>query len=388
MSNKYQVAVEELLTEADISINGRKPWDIQVHDSRFYTSVLRNGSLGLGESYMQGWWSSPAPDGCLYRLLKADLEERVKQNYKLLWLWFKSRIFNQQTKSKAVKAIGSHYDIGNDLYRKMLDPLMNYSCGYWKNAKNLSEAQLHKLDLICQKLKLKPGQRVLDIGCGWGGFAWFAAKNYKVEVVGVTISKAQKEAAEKRCKNLPVDIRFQDYRELQGKFDRICSIGMLEHVGHKNYENFMNIVKKCLNPKGLALLHFIGGNKTKFHTDAWINKYIFPQGLIPSIKQIGTSLEEKLILEDWHNFGLYYDKTLMAWYRNFKNSWPDLKENYSDTFYRMWEFYLCACAASFRSKKLNLWQLVLTHPEANSFYESVRPQEFISEETQVHLSTS
>lgn len=374
MENKYQLAVKNLLEAAGITINGNRDCDIQVKNKAFYKRILKEGTVGLGESYMEGWWECAKLDEFIYRLFNANLEKKIGKNLKLKWLILKSRFFNMQSLSRSKKSISHHYDIGNELYQEMLDPLMNYSCGYWQETNELSEAQENKLELICRKLKLKPGEKVLDIGCGWGGFAWYAAKNYDVQVVGITISEEQKKLAEDRCMGLPVEIRLRDYREINEKFDKIVSIGMLEHVGHKNYKPFIEIIKKNLENEGLCLLHFIGGNETRYNTDPWINKYIFPEGLIPSIAQIGKALEGSLILEDWHNFGLYYDRTLMAWYQNFQKAWPKFKDTYSKMFYKMWEFYLCSSAASFRSKKLNLWQLVLTKKEFTEVYKSVRPE--------------
>lgn len=377
--NRYKKVIEELLASAGIEVDGSRPWDIHIKNDNFYRRVLRQGSMGLGESYMEGWWECPRLDEFLDRIFSADLEKKIKENVKLKWLILKARLFNLQTKKKAEKAIASHYNIGNRLYEEMLDPLMMYSCGYWQDAQNLEQAQENKLELICRKLKLEPGQKVLDVGCGWGGFAYYAAKNYQVKVVGITISEEQFELAQDRCKGLSVEIRLQDYRDLDEKFDRIVSIGMLEHVGHRNYKRYMEVIKRNLKQDGICLLHFIGGNESSYITDPWINKYIFPEGLIPSVTQIGQALESKLILQDWHNFGLYYDQTLMAWYRNFKEAWPALKESYNNFFYKMWEFYLCSSAASFRAKRLNLWQLVLTRKEFPDLYQSVRPQ---------HLSTN
>ncbi|MFZ0489978.1 MAG: cyclopropane fatty acyl phospholipid synthase [Salegentibacter sp.] len=377
--NRYKKIIEDLLASAGIEINGSHPWDIHIKNDNFYRRVLKQGSIGLGESYMEDWWECAKLDEFLDRLFSADPEKKIKENIKLKWLILKARLFNLQTKKKAEKSIASHYNIGNRLYEEMLDPLMMYSCGYWQDAQNLEQAQENKLELICRKLKLEPGQKVLDVGCGWGGFAWYAAKNYQVEVVGITISKEQHELAQKRCKDLPVEIRLQDYRDLHEKFDRIVSIGMLEHVGHRNYRRYMEVIQRNLKEDGICLLHFIGGNESCYITDPWINKYIFPEGLIPSITQIGQALEDKLILQDWHNFGLYYDQTLMAWHKNFKEAWPALKETYNNFFYKMWEFYLCASAASFRAKRLNLWQLVLTRKEFPELYNPVR---------QTHLATN
>jgi cyclopropane-fatty-acyl-phospholipid synthase len=254
----------------------------------------------------------------------------------------------------------------------MLDPLMMYSCAYWKDATTLATAQEQKLKLICEKLHLKPGLKVLDIGCGWGGFAYYAAKNYKVNVVGITISKEQEEVAKMRCNGLNVEIRFQDYRDVDEQFDRIVSIGMLEHVGNKNYNRFMARINKSLTDNGICLLHFIGGNETDITTDAWINKYIFPNGVIPTLAQIGKAMENQLVVEDIHNIGKHYDHTLMAWHHNFSNSWDVLKNDYNDIFYRKWVYYLLCSAASFRSRRLNLWQIIIRKTGNLMEYEPVR----------------
>lgn len=370
--SKYKSAFEKLFSDTDIRINGGNSWDIQVYNPKFYRRVLQQGSLGLGESYMEGWWDCEQPDVFLYKLFQARIEEKVAKDIGFILLVLKAKLFNRQSKSKSQKSIDSHYNKGNDLYRMMLDPLMIYSCGYWENADNLTRAQEDKLELICQKLKLKKGQRVLDIGCGWGGFAYYAAKNHQVEVVGITISSEQEKLARQRCEGLSVEIRFQDYRDVNEQFDRIVSIGMLEHVGYKNYGAFMKTIKCNLKPDGWCLLHFIGGNETVHTTDPWINKYIFPEGLIPSATQIAKAMEGHFIVEDWHNFGLDYDTTLMAWKNNFVKNWDSIKTNYSEEFFRMWRFYLCSCAAAFRSKRLNLWQLVISKPENSKAYKSIR----------------
>jgi|26BtaG_2_1085354.scaffolds.fasta_scaffold00008_64 cyclopropane-fatty-acyl-phospholipid synthase len=376
----YKKTIERLLSDTTIKINGNKPYDIKVINEKFYERVFNQGSLGLGESYMEGWWTCDRLDELLYRIFDANLEEKVKKSMRLKLMYLKSILFNPQSQKRALKAIRKHYDTGNDLYVQMLDPLMNYSCAYWEHASNLIEAQEHKLKLICKKLQLRPGQKVLDIGCGWGGFAFYAAKNYGVQVVGITISLEQKLLAAKMCKGLPIEIRLQDYRNIHESFDRIVSIGMLEHVGPKNYDTFINVVQKNLKDDGICLLHFIGGNNSATTTDPWIDKYIFPGGVIPSIVQIGNALENKLILQDWHNFGPDYDITLMCWLENFKASWPFLKGKYGETFYKMWEFYLCSSAASFRSNNLNLWQLILTKKMFPRTYRSVRYSGITSKE--------
>lgn len=371
-TNKYQVAIQKLISEAGITINGDKPYDIQVYDQRFYQRVLSQGSIGVGESYMEGWWDCKDLDTFLYKIFTNEIEKKIQNNWNYIFLTLKAKFLNLQTKSNSLQSISHHYDIGNELYEKMLDSLMMYSCGYWEGASNLDEAQEQKLKLICKKLHLKPGQKVLDIGCGWGGFAYYAAKNYNVKVVGITISAEQQKLAIERCKGLNVEIRFQDYRDVDEKFDRIVSIGMLEHVGYKNYDLFMKMINKNLADNGLCLLHFIASNKTDWSVDPWIHKYIFPSGLIPSLTQIGKAMEEKLLLEDLHNIGMHYYYTITAWQENFKKASDSIIKKYDTTFFRMWNFYLALSAASFHSRRLNLWQIVVSKPSFQMEYKSVR----------------
>lgn len=276
-----------------------------------------------------------------------------------------------QSKSRAYEVGKRHYDIGNDLYKAMLDKRMAYSCGYWRTAKTLEQAQEAKLDMACKKLGLKKGMRVLDIGCGWGSFVKYAAEKYGVKCVGITVSKEQVKFARDVCKGLPVEIRLQDYRNLNEKFDRIISIGMFEHVGYKNYRPYMKLVNNCLKPDGLFLLHTIGGNVSTSSTDPWINKYIFPNSMLPSAKQVASAYEKLFVLEDWHSFGDDYGKTLMSWFRNFKKNWWQIKDNYNGRFYRMWEYYLLACAGSFRSRRNQLWQIVFSKKGVKGGYHSI-----------------
>jgi cyclopropane-fatty-acyl-phospholipid synthase len=351
--------VEELLRVADVTIGGGRPWDIEVHDKRVYTRVLLEGSLGLGESYVDGWWDTERLDELCYRLLTSGLDTRVRPWTELL-RGLSARILNLQTPSRALEVGRRHYDIGNDLYAAMLDSRMIYSCGHWLNASTLDEAQESKLDLVFQKLLLEPGMRVLDIGCGWGGAAKFAAERYGVSVVGITISQRQLEVARTLCEDVDVEILFEDYREIEGSFDRIFSIGMFEHVGRKNYKRFFDVVRRLLKDDGLFLLHTIGGNRSVVGTDPWIGRYIFPNSMLPSAAQITAAAEGDFVLEDWHAFGPDYDRTLMAWYDNFVDAWPTLEHSYDERFFRMWKYYLLSCAGSFRARKNQVWQILLS----------------------------
>jgi len=370
--SKDKIQIQKLLSLAGITIKGDKPWDIQVHNDRLYRRVLTEGSLGLGESYMDGWWDCNRLDEFFFRILRNRLDEEVRWNWPLLRRAAISRIVNRQSRSRAFIIGEKHYDTGNDLFQHMLGKSMAYSCGYWPNARNLDEAQKAKFDLICRKLGLRKGMSLLDIGCGWGTLMCHATKKYGVSAVGITVSKEQAELARELCKGLPVDIRLQDYRDLKKKFDRIVSVGMFEHVGYKNYKTYVRVVHRCLKDDGLFLLHTIANHKAKGVSDPWIEKYIFPNSHLPSIKLMDDALEKFFVMEDWHNFGADYDKTLMAWYHNFENNWDDIKANYNERFYRMWKYYLLSCAGSFRARKNQLWQIVLSKKGVRGGYKSVR----------------
>ena len=371
-ANSYEAAVRKLLEHTDVRINGNNRWDIQVHDNRFYKRVLGEAELGIGESYMDGWWDCDEIDTLICKLLRSGLQDVVRRNWSILWPIAMAAIFNRQNKRRGPKIAGAHYGLGNDLFQKMLDPLMNYSCGYWRDSASLEQAQINKLELICRKLELKPGMRVLDIGCGWGAFGKYAAENHGVSVVGVTVSKEQVALGQKLCQGLPVEIRLSDFRQLNERFDRVVSVGMIEHIGYKNYRTFMKITHRCLDDDGLFLLHTIGEIRSVTATDPWIEKYIFPHSMPPSIKQLGKAIENLFVMEDWHNFGVDYDKTLMAWYENFERSWDSIKRNYDDRFYRMWKYFLLSCAGSFRARRNQLWQIVFSKRGVIGGYQSYR----------------
>jgi len=358
-SQWYRIA-SEMLQSADIEVNGSRPFDIRVKNPHFFKRVLQEGSLGLGESYMDGWWECDRLDIFFQKVLRAGLENQLPHHIKDTLRVAAARLTNLQSKKRAWIVGKEHYDLGNDLFSLMLDPYMQYSCAYWKDATTLKQAQEAKLKLICEKLQLRPGMTLLDIGCGWGGLAAYAAKNYGVSVHGVTISAEQQKMAQERCKDLDVQILLQDYRDLNSQYDRIVSVGMFEHVGPKNYQTYFNVVARNLKHDGLFLLHTIGANETNMNVDPWINKYIFPNGCLPSVKHIATTSEGKFVMEDWHNIGADYDRTLMAWYERFVQNWPKIEHNYSQRFFRMFSYYLNACAGAFRARDIQLWQVVFS----------------------------
>ncbi len=348
------------LEKADIKINGDRPWDMQVHNEDLYDRILQQGSLGLGEAYMDRWWDVEQLDEFFFRVLRAKIDRDFSINLPMIKEFLISFFTNRQTATKAYEVGEHHYDMGNDLYRAMLDERMVYTCGYWQQADNLDDAQRDKLDLVCRKVGLEEGDRVLDIGCGWGSFAKYAAEEYGAEVVGVTVSRDQVEFGRQLCEGLPVEIRYQDYRDVNQLFDHIISLGMIEHVGRKNYRTFMQVVDRCLADEGVFLLHTIGTNKSTTGTDPWISRYIFPNSNLPAPRDLALAFEKYFVLEDWQNFGPDYDKTLRAWHDNFTHHWEKLKSNYSNRFYRMWTYFLLSCAGSFRAREIQLWQLVLS----------------------------
>jgi cyclopropane-fatty-acyl-phospholipid synthase len=362
--------IRDMLAKADIQIDGERPWDIQINSNNLAERVLSRGNLGLGEAYMDGDWDARHLDQFFDRVLQAGLEQEITP-LRLIFQVAKAKIFNLQNIKRAWHVGEKHYDLGNAFYQRMLDSRMTYTCGYWQDADNLEDAQIAKLDLICRKLNLQPGQRILDIGCGWGSFMGYAAEHYGVECVGVTISREQTAFGEEKYQGLPVEFRLQDYRDVDEQFDHIVSVGMFEHVGHKNYRTYFEVANRCLKDAGLFLLHTIGKNQRKGGVDPWIDKYIFPNGELPSIGEIGDSIDSLFVVEDLHNFGADYDKTLMEWHANFEAAWPDFEQELGERFYRMWRYYLLSCAGAFRARDIQLWQWVLSKNGVADGYQRV-----------------
>lgn len=354
-------SLASLLGEAGIEVNGTRPWDMLIQHPQTATRILARGSLGLGESYMAGWWNCSQLDEFIARILAAGLDGKVGRVTMWVQAW-RARLLNLQNIRRAWQVGEAHYDLGNDFFAAMLDEHMAYTCGYWATARTLEEAQTAKLDLICRKLGLQPGMRLLDIGCGWGSLMKFAAERYGVECVGLTISQAQAELGRLRCSGLAVEFRLQDYRDFapERRFDRIASVGMFEHVGRKNHAAFFAMARRSLKDDGLLLLHTIGRNQREAQTDPWIDRYIFPNGELPALGQIADAAQTHFLIEDVHNFGVDYDRTLMAWHERFEAAWPRFAARYGERFHRMWRFYLLACAGTFRARTSQLWQIVLS----------------------------
>ena len=375
----FETKVQELLSLADIRVNGSRPWDIQVHDKRFYRRALTEGAMGLGESYMDGWWDCEHLDQLFYKVLSSHLEKKVKLAPTVILAHVISRIKNLQTRAGSKRIARQHYDLNPELYMSFLDPYNQYTCAYFKNTDSLDKAQEQKLELICRKLNISSNDKVLDIGCGWGGFAKFAAERFGCFVTGISISSEQIQFAREFCKGLPVTILEMDYRDLmhssyERQFDKVLICGMIEHVGYKNYHQLMKVVKHCLRDDGLFLLQTIGRNVSSTTTELnpWLAKYIFPNSMLPSLNQLTAAIEGLFVIEDVHNFRAHYDKTLMAWSNNFETNWPRIQSRYDERFYRMWRYYLLACAGGFRAHDTHLWQIVLSKEGVAGGYESIR----------------
>lgn len=373
-----QKYIQGILDKADIAINGNRPQDIKIINERAIQQIVRNGSLGLGETYMAGWWDCERIDELSYRLCKAAIDQDVKFNLLHFLHDLSTKFINYQTKRRSKQVAFKHYNIDNNLFEKMLGESMAYSCGYWKDVKDLTSAQMAKYDLICRKLQLSSQDTLLDVGCGWGGLAAFAAENYGCHVVGISIASKQIDYAKARYKHLPIDFYVADYRDIasynpkQKQFSKLASVGAFEHIGHKNHLDFMKIMNSQLGEEGIFLLHTIGANVSATTVDPWFNKYIFPNGCLPSMVQLSRAMETLFLVEDWHNFGQYYDQTLLAWDQNFQNNWHLISSQYDMQFYRMWRYYLLMCAGMFRSRTAQLWQIVLSKSGVVGGYESVR----------------
>jgi cyclopropane-fatty-acyl-phospholipid synthase len=363
--------IERLLDGSGVALDGAAPWDIRVVDSRMYARTLAQGSLGFGDAYVDGWWDTDDLAGCLERLILHGADRRSGRKLRRV-LAARHRLWNVQTGVGGWAVGRRHYDLGDDLFAAMLGARLIYSCAYWAEARDLDAAQLAKLDLVCRKLQLAPGMRVLDIGCGWGEALKFAAERYGVRGVGVTVSAQQAETARQLCSGLPVEIRLADYRSLDERFDRIFSIGMFEHVGFRNHATYFDVARRCLDPQGLFLLHTIGTQTGLRTPDPWIERYIFPNSAIPRFDDLVAAASPRFVIADLHNFGLDYVRTLEAWRENFDAAWPRLERRYGAEFHRLWHYYLGASMASFRARRNHLWQFVMAPPERREVYRSVR----------------
>lgn len=372
LSSRLRKFYEELLATVDVRIDGARPWDIRVHDERLYARVLIDGSLGLGDAYIDGWWDCDQIDELVTRVIELRSHKALGFSATKQLLEWTGRVRNRQSRARASIIAERHYDLPSDFYMSFLDPYNQYTCGYFQDTDDLDAAQEAKLDLICRKLGIRAGDRVLDIGCGWGGFAKFAAERYGARVTGITISDEQLAYARDFTRGLPVEIVKRDYRDMHGSFDKVLVCGMIEHVGHKNYRALMEAASRCLTPEGLFLLHTIGSNQSVRSIEPWLDKHIFPNAMLPSIEQLAAASEGLFVMEDWHNFRAYYVATLLAWFESFHASWPRFAERFDERVYRTWKYYFLLCAGVFRAGNAQLWQIVFAKKPAPGGYVSIR----------------
>lgn len=376
-ANRYWRSLEALLRGAGITLNGPQQYDPQVHNERFCERALREGGLGLGESYVAEWWDCDQLDELACRVLTHNLLAETRNGWRARLSALQHRLFNLQTRHRAPLVARFHYDMDSSFFEQMLGPTMAYSCGYWRHAASLDQAQRDKHDLICRKLQIDQHDRVLDIGCGWGAFAKHAAETYGCRVIGITISQSQYDYAREFCAGLPVDIYLYDYRDepLQslGRFDKIASVGMFEHVGRKNHRSFMSTAHELLTNDGLFLLHAIGACDSTAGSGSWVERYIFPNSELPHLSDVVQAIKGLFVMEDWHNFGADYDRTLMSWHTNIERHKAAREFLNSRQMYRRWRYYLLTCAGTFRARsRTQLWQVVLSKRGVRDGYVSVR----------------
>ncbi len=343
--------------------NGEPTFTVNFNKTIPVSSLLTSTSIALGEAYMDGDLDI---EGDLYHALDHFLGQMGKFSTDQNAL--KKLIYSSVTKKNQAQEVRSHYDIGNDFYKLWLDDTLSYSCAYFKDPNDtLKQAQINKVAYILEKLYLKEGMTLLDIGCGWGFLLIEAAKKYKVKGMGITLSKQQYEEfqnriAEERLEDY-LSVELMDYRDLQKsemKFDRVVSVGMVEHVGRENYPLFVNCVKNVLKDGGIFLLHFISALK-EYPGDAWIKKYIFPGGVVPSLREmISTFSDNNFHILDVENLRSHYNKTLLCWSKNYREHMNEIRKMFDGRFVRMWDLYLAACAATFHNGIIDLHQILAT----------------------------
>ncbi len=358
--NPFSVKIDDRVYEIG---EGEPAFTVKLSKTIPFSDLITSTSLALGEAYMNGVLEI---EGDLYYALDHFLGQMGKFSTDQGAL--KKLIFTAATKKNQQKEVRSHYDIGNDFYKLWLDETLSYSCGYFKREDNtLCEAQKNKVDYILEKLNLKEGMSLLDIGCGWGFLLIEAAKKYQIHGVGITLSQEQHKEFEKRIAEEGLEdllkVELMDYRDLPKcgmHFDRVVSVGMVEHVGRDNYALFVDCVDKVMKPGGLFLLHFISALRENAG-DPWIKKYIFPGGVVPSLREmIAYSTERGFHIQDVENLRPHYNRTLLCWQKNYREHIDQVRQMFDESFVRMWDLYLASCAATFHNGVIDLHQILMT----------------------------
>ena len=353
---------------------------ITVNDPVSYSRFVTQGALGGGHAYIQGEWSCDDLTG-MVELFLCNRQYIEKTGALTRWFVIKpfhlaQRLLHRNTIKGSRRNIGAHYDLGNDLFEQFLDPTMMYSCAIFPHAQaTLQEASETKLAHICDKLQLKPGDSVLEIGTGWGGFALFAAKNYGCQVTTTTISKRQYEYTQQRVREAGLEDRinllFEDYRNLDGRFDKLVSIEMIEAIGHRYFDTYFNKCSELLKPSGMMLLQSITIGDQRYRVARksidFIQRYIFPGGCLPSVAALSDSIARKtnMRIYDLEDIGIHYAATLRLWRERFFANIERVRQlGYSEDFIRMWDYYLSYCEGGFRQQTIGTVQLLLTKPRA------------------------
>lgn len=369
MTKLAKKLVSDLFSQGGIALNGPNPWDIQVQNNRFFNRVLTGGSLGFGESYMDGDWAVDQLDALIRRIIRMQVAQNAIVSFNRVWHDLKPRLINLQNRAGSRAIADTHYNLDHRLFSQFLGPYNQYTCCFFNKAQTLAEAEIEKLEMVCNKLDLQPGDKVLDIGCGWGGFARYAAETRGCHVTGLSISTEQIDYAKKFTDGLPVDIIYSDYRDLPQKyqekhFDKVVIIGMIEHVGYKNYRKLFEIVHQMMSDDGRFLLHTIGNTRKTTVADPWFEKYIFRNSMLPSMSQLSDAAQSLFVIQDWENYGRYYAPTLAAWQQNFENNWDNIKaidtnKPFDEKFRRMFNYYFLSSKAGFETDHILLWHLVM-----------------------------
>jgi cyclopropane-fatty-acyl-phospholipid synthase len=361
--NVYKKAVERILSTVDVRIGGSRPFDMQVHSDLFYKRVLLEGSVGLGESYMDGLWDCADLEELVFRFVESGIERRFRLLPGFVTMNALGHLVNRQPRSLGERT-SRHYNTDNDLFASFLGKYKNYSCAFYEEGDDLDTAQLKKMDLICDELCLRPGENVLDIGGGWGEIAKHMASR-GCRITSINIADEQMRAAREHCKGASVDVVKCDYRDVAGTFDKIAIIAMMSHVGHKNHRPLFETVHRHLAPDGLVFVDTVGSAVSLQNGNPWIDKYIFPGIVFPSIQQISRAVEGLFVIEAVRNFGASYVKTLRAWNANLRRAWPRLSHRHDERTRRMFEFFFLTVAGFFRARDFQNWYVVLS-PEGTT----------------------
>ena len=380
---RYPEGTEETVGEV---AGDKHPAVLDISSHGFFKRVLWHGEIGFGEGYMEGDWTTPDLPHLLATLINnldsiPEMSGNEQKSLKFHLLSSLNKFAHwrrRNTRSNSRRNIQEHYDLSNDFYKLWLDETMTYSSAWFRDQESLEEAQKNKYQRLCEKLRLKPGMRVLEIGCGWGGFSLYAARNYGVNITAITISKAQQEIARQRVKEAGleemIDVRLVDYRDVKGDFDAIASIEMLEAVGHEYLKTFFRQCHALLKPEGRVGLQVIVCPDSRYkmmrRSVDWIKKHIFPGGQLPSIKALLDSANSTgdLYLQHLENFGLHYARTLEIWRDQFNEQKEAVSSlGFDDRFMRKWNYYLAYCQAAFATRNINVSQMILTRPNNTGF---------------------